>query len=181
MLILSAHHCNWEWLVLRCSTAFNAPLIAVYTPPEESMARTQGTRAAGETSVRDGGSTGGVQYLIEQRGKVPLLAMLADQSPSAGNKQQLWLEFFGQQTSFFQGPGWISAKMGYAPFFAPMRRERRGYYVVRFDELVPPGQRMSPEEVLQAYAQRLEQHVREHPESYFWAYNRWKREKPLYA
>ena len=181
VLILSAHHANWEWLVLRCSTAFNAPLTAVYTRLKNPWLERKVRGLRGKFGCAMVEAPAAVQYLIEQRGKVPLLAMLADQSPSVKNKQQLWLEFFGQQTSFFQGPGWISAKMGYVPFFAAMRRERRGHYVVRFDELVPHGQRMNPEEILQAYAQRLEQHVREHPESYFWAYNRWKREKPLYG
>jgi KDO2-lipid IV(A) lauroyltransferase len=107
--------------------------------------------------------------------------MLADQSPAAGNKEQAWLEFFGQQTSFYRGPGWIGAKLGYTVFLAAMRREGRGRYAVRFTELAMPGARWEPEQLLQAYVRALESHVRAYPEQYFWAYNRWKREKPLYG
>ena len=38
-----------------------------------------------------------------------------------------------------------------------------------------------PDQILTAYTQALERHVRQYPELYFWAYNRWKREKPLYG
>ena len=31
-LILSSHHANWEWLLLRCSNGFNEPLTAAYKP-----------------------------------------------------------------------------------------------------------------------------------------------------
>lgn len=41
--------------------------------------------------------------------------------------------------------------------------------------------RAEPDEILTAYTRALEQHVRQYPELYFWAYNRWKREKPLYG
>jgi lauroyl/myristoyl acyltransferase len=62
-----------------------------------------------------------------------------------------------------------------------MQRESRGHYVVRFVELLPGVTRPSPEQVLEAYVRALEAHVRAQPEQYFWAYNRWKREKPLYG
>jgi KDO2-lipid IV(A) lauroyltransferase len=182
VMILSAHHSNWEWLLLRCTTAFGAPLTAAYKP----LRNPRFERWVRTTRERFGGSMVPakqiVQHLLEQRGQVRLLAMLADQSPAAVNEQQSWLEFFGQSTSFFRGPGWIATKLGYTVFLAAVRRERRGQYAVRFIELYSPSSgRAEPDQVLQSYARQLETHVRAHPEQYFWAYNRWKREKPLYG
>jgi lauroyl/myristoyl acyltransferase len=62
-----------------------------------------------------------------------------------------------------------------------MHRERRGHYVVRFVELAPASARAEPEQILESYSESLERHVRRYPDQYFWAYNRWKREKPLYG
>jgi lauroyl/myristoyl acyltransferase len=121
-----------------------------------------------------------VQTLIERRGKVRLLAMLADQSPAASNEQQTWLPFFGRETAFFRGPGWIAAKMGYTVVFAAMRRARSGHYAVRFTPLTGEGRITDPDDVLIAYVRELQAHVHEHPAEYFWAYNRWKRGKRLY-
>jgi KDO2-lipid IV(A) lauroyltransferase len=180
-LILSAHHANWEWLLLRLSTGFEVPLTAVYRQLDNERFERLALKIRqrfGCTMVR---TRQLVQYLIEKRGSVRLLAMLADQSPSAKNEQQVWTEFFGHPTAFHAGPGWIAAKMGYVPFFAAVRRVRRGHYAVRLVPLVEAGARPEPQKILQAYVQALEQHVREYPGQYLWAYNRWKREKPLYA
>jgi Kdo2-lipid IVA lauroyltransferase/acyltransferase len=180
-LILSSHHANWEWLLLRCSTEFDEPLTAAYKPTRregvDRLLRRQRERF-GCTMVK---AQDLVPHLLARRGKVRLLAMLADQSPSAKSDQQAWLEFFGQPTSFFRGPGWIGAKLGYSVYLAAMHRERRGRYVVRLIELSRAGARLEPDAILAAYTQALEHHVRHFPEQYFWAYNRWKREKPLYG
>jgi KDO2-lipid IV(A) lauroyltransferase len=180
VLLLTGHHGNWEWLLLRCSTAFGVPLVAAYKPA---------SRAAADRWLRDLRSRLGatmvpardlVQYLIAQRGAVRLLAMVADQSPSAKNEQQVWLPFLGQDTAFFQGPGWIAAKMGYLPVFIAVRPDGRGRYVARFVPLAAPGARPDPQQILNAYVRELEAQVHAHPAQYFWAYNRWKRGKRLY-
>jgi Kdo2-lipid IVA lauroyltransferase/acyltransferase len=181
VLILSAHHCNWEWLLLRCSVSFDAPLTAAY----KRMRNPQTDQAVRALREQFGGTMIPakqlVQHLLRQRGQVRLLAMLADQSPPVINEQQSWLEFFGQQTAFYNGPGWIGAKMGYTAVLATMQREGRGYYSVRFVELAPPGKRLDSDQILRTYVHELESHVRAYPGQYFWAYNRWKREKPLYG
>jgi KDO2-lipid IV(A) lauroyltransferase len=180
VMILAAHHCNWEWLLLRCSTAFREPLVAAYKPAKLHS----GDRALKKMRSRFGATLVPakqlVQHLLEQRGQVRLLALVADQSPAASNDQQVWLPFFGQPTAFFRGPGWIATKMGYSVFLAAMRRERDGHYAVRFVPLAGVGQVRDPDDVLRAYATALEAHVQDHPVEYFWAYRRWKRGKRLY-
>jgi Kdo2-lipid IVA lauroyltransferase/acyltransferase len=181
VLILSSHHANWEWLLLRCSTKFGEPLTAAYKPRQHEGIDRLLRRWRERFGCRMVKAKDLVPHLLEQRGKVRLLAMLADQSPSVKSAQQTWVEFFGQPTAFFRGPGWIGAKLGYTVYLAAMRRERRGHYVVQFIELAQAGSRAEPDQILVDYATALERHVRQYPEAYLWAYNRWKREKPLYA
>ena len=180
VILLAAHHCNWEWLLLRCSTDFGVPLVAAYKP----ASRERANRALSGMRSRLGATMVPakqiVQYLIEQRGGVKLLALVADQSPAASSDQQSWLPFFGRETAFFRGPGWIGAKMGYQPFFIAMRLERRGRYVARFVPLIQAGERADPDRIVEAYVRALETQVRAHPAQYFWAYNRWKRARRLY-
>jgi KDO2-lipid IV(A) lauroyltransferase len=180
VLLLAAHHCNWEWLLLRCSTAFGEPLVAAYKPASRETADRVLRDMRGRFRATMIPAPDLVQHLIRQRGAVRLLAMLADQSPSARSEQQIWLPFLGEETSFFQGPGWIAAKLGYVPVFIAMRREARGRYVARFVPLVAPGEKPGAEQILKSYVAALEQQVRQYPAQYFWAYNRWKRAKRLY-
>jgi KDO2-lipid IV(A) lauroyltransferase len=118
-------------------------------------------------------------YLVARRRQVKLLAMLADQSPSRSNEHQTWLTFFGQDTAFFQGPGWIGARLRFEPVFIAMRPTGKGRYVARFIPLFGPGERVDADQILRAYAGVLEQAIRHSPARYFWAYNRWKRPRVL--
>jgi KDO2-lipid IV(A) lauroyltransferase len=181
VLILSAHHANWEWLLLRCSTGFPSPMTAVYKPISRPWADRLALRLRQRFGCEMVPARAIVPHLLGRRGQVRLLAMLADQSPAAGNEQQVWLDFLGLPAAFYTGPGWIAAKFNFTPYFAAVRRESRGRYVVHFTELAPADNRNEPNQVLRAYVAAVEAHVRQDPEGYFWAYNRWKREKPLYG
>jgi KDO2-lipid IV(A) lauroyltransferase len=181
VLILSAHHANWEWLLLRCSTGFPTPLTAVYKRISRPWADRLALRMRQRFGCEMVPARQIVPHLLGRRGQVRLLAMLADQSPAAGNEQQVWLDFLGLPAAFYTGPGWIASKLNFTPYFAAVRRESRGRYVVHFTELVAEGTRPQPDQVLRAYVAAVEAHVRQDPEGYFWAYNRWKREKPLYG
>jgi KDO2-lipid IV(A) lauroyltransferase len=180
VLLLAAHQCNWEWLVLRCSTAFGVPLVAAFKPASRERANDELTAMRSRFGAVMVTAKQVVNHLIAQRGAVRLLALVADQSPAAKSEQQQWLSFFGTETAFFAGPGWISARMGYQPIFIDMRRASRGHYVARFVPLLAPGERADPQRTLEAYVRAVESSVREQPGQYFWAYNRWKRARGVY-
>jgi len=180
VLLLAAHHCNWEWLVLRCSTAFGVPLVAAFKPAGSERANRELTAMRGRFGAVMVTAKQVVNHVIGQRGAVKLLALVADQSPAAKSEQQQWVSFFGTETGFFAGPGWISARMGYLPIFIEMRREGRGQYVARFVPLLAPGERADPQQTLEAYVRAVETAVRKQPARYFWAYNRWKRSRGVY-
>ena len=178
VLLVAGHHCNWEWLLLEVSRRFGVPL----TAPYKRISLASADRWASATRSRFGATMVPAKeigpYLVARRRQVKLLAMLADQSPSRSNEGQVWLPFFGQDTSFFQGPGWIGARLRFEPVFVAMRPDGRGRYVARFVPLGAPGERMDADQILRAYVRALEQSIREHPALYFWAYNRWKGPRP---
>jgi KDO2-lipid IV(A) lauroyltransferase len=177
VLLLAGHHCNWEWLLLGASRRFCEPI----TMPYKRISLDSADRWARETRSRFGATMVLASdigpYLVARRRKVKLIGMLADQSPSWSNEGQVWLPFFGQDTAFFQGPGWIGARLQFEPVFVAMRPDGKGRYVARFVPLGAPGERLDSDEILTAYVRALERQIRGHPAQYFWAYNRWKRGK----
>jgi KDO2-lipid IV(A) lauroyltransferase len=181
VLLLTSHQCNWEWLLLRCSTAFGVPLTAAYKPASRERANVELNRLRSRQGATMVAAKQVVNHLIKRRGEVRLLALVADQSPAASNEQQQWVNFLGTETGFFAGPGWISARMGYQPFFIAMRQVSRGHYVARFVPLTAPDERPHPERTLEAYVRAVEETARSQPAQYFWAYNRWKRARPVYG
>jgi KDO2-lipid IV(A) lauroyltransferase len=178
VLLVAGHQCNWEWLHLEISRRFGEQVVAPYKPlsrpgPDGWLLGTRTRFGAIMVPAKELGP-----YLVARRRQVRLIAMLADQSPSARSEKQVWLQFFGRDTSFFQGPGWIGEKLRFEPVFAAMSPDGRGRYVVRFLPLSAPGERLDAGQILSAYVRELEQLIRQHPAHYFWAYNRWKRKRP---
>ena len=178
VLLVAGHLCNWEWLHLEISRRFGEPVVAPYKP----ISRRGADRWVLSMRSRFGATMVPMKefgpYLVARRRKVRLIAMLADQSPSAKSENQVWLPFFGQDTSFFQGPGWIGARLGFEPVFVAMRPDGPGRYVARFEPLVRPGERLDADGILRAYVRALEEQIQKYPAQYFWAYNRWKRSRP---
>lgn len=180
VLLLAAHHCNWEWLLLACSRHFGETLVAPYKRVSLPSADRWVREARSRFGARMVPATELVSHLIARRGEVRLIAMLADQSPAGECEHQAWQPFFGRDTAFFRGPGQIAARMGFEPVFVGMRPAGRGRYAVRFEPLAEPGSRPDAGEILAAYVRALERQIHEYPAQYFWAYNRWKRPKSLY-
>lgn len=177
VLLVAGHHCNWEWIHLEISRRFGEPVVAPYKP----LSRAAADRWVLALRSRFGATMVPAKeigpYLVARRRQVRLIAMLADQSPPARSDKQTWLPFFGQDTSFFQGPGWIGARLGFEPVFVAMRPDGPGRYVARFVPLAAPGERLDADGILRAYVRALERQIHVHPAQYFWAYNRWKRAK----
>jgi KDO2-lipid IV(A) lauroyltransferase len=178
VLLVGGHQCNWEWLHLEVSRRFGEQVVAPYKP----LSRESADRWVLDTRTRFGAIMVSAKdigpYLVARRRQVRLIAMLADQSPSAKSEKQVWLPFFGRETSFFPGPGWIGEKLRFEPYFAAMSPDGRGRYVVRFRPMSAPGERLDADQILRAYVREMERMIGEHPSHYFWAYNRWKRAKP---
>jgi KDO2-lipid IV(A) lauroyltransferase len=177
VLLVAGHLCNWEWIHLEISRRFGEPVVAPYKPVSRAsvdrwVLAMRSRFGAAMVPMKEFGP-----YLVARRRKVRLIAMLADQSPSAKSENQVWLPFFGQDTSFFQGPGWIGARLGFEPVFVAMRPDGPGRYVARFLPLTAPGERPDADRILRAYVSALEEQVRRYPAQYFWAYNRWKRSR----
>jgi KDO2-lipid IV(A) lauroyltransferase len=181
VIVLAGHHCNWEWALLQVSRRFGVELVVPYKPislgSADRWARRMRSRfGAAMVPAKEVGP-----YLVARRRQVRLIAMAADQSPAARSEHQVWLPFFGQDTSFFQGPGWIGERLRFEPVFFAMRPDGPGRYIARLVPLGAPGERLDAERILNAYVRELEEQIRRYPAHYFWAYNRWKRPKPADA
>lgn len=181
VLILVGHHCNWEWLLLQLSRRFGEQVVVPYKPislgsADRWVQRMRARFGAAMVLAREIGP-----YLVANRRKAKFIAMAADQSPPARSENQVWLPFFGQDTSFFPGPGWIGERLRFEPVFVAMRPDGPGRYIGRLVPLGAPGERLDADRILKSYVQALEEQIRRYPANYFWAYNRWKRPKPADA
>ncbi len=108
------------------------------------------------------------------------VALLSDQD---ARRNGVFVDFFGIKASTPQGPAVFALKTGAPIIFGSAIRVKGARHLfklqlLRFDHL----DGITPEniqEVTQAYTSLLEQHIREHPDHWFWMHKRWKTRFPI--
>jgi Kdo2-lipid IVA lauroyltransferase/acyltransferase len=177
VLLLGAHQCNWEWTLQVTVLYLGVQIEAGYKPLHSAHF----DRELRKMRCRYGGHLIEAKRLLREvlrrRGQLHAVAMHADQMPASAGRP-LWLTFLGRDTAFYPGPGEIARLTGYAAFFVPMRRIRRGHYQVDFIPLCAAGEALDPQVFTARYAGMVEQMIRASPADWTWIHKRWKTQRP---
>jgi KDO2-lipid IV(A) lauroyltransferase len=177
VVLLTAHTCNWEWLLLAAGARFGIPIDAVYKP-----LRLTGVDAyVREARSRFGGNPipfASFLFELMRRAHEPrAYAMVADQTPLAKMPKH-WTTFLNRDTAFFLGPEKIARFLDAPVLYVAMRRERLGHYAVRLHVLAEPPYELDEEEagaqIAERYARALEATIRAQPADWMWIHNKWK-------
>ncbi len=179
VLLLAAHFCNWEWLLL-ASCLHLGPLDAVYKP----LKHRDFDRLLLDMRTRFGATLIPVQdFLLEtvrRRSLVRAVAMVTDQAPHQ-EQEKLWLNFLGQPTAFHPGVDKIARIVRYPVVFVHMHRVSRGYYRIVLKRIAEPPYAQTGQQVAEAYVRELESQVSANPENWLWVYERWRYKPTLYG
>lgn len=178
VVVLTAHVCNWEWLLPGTAAQFGIPIDAVYKPLRVASldAFIRGTRS------RFGGKPIPIQSflfeLMRRAGEARAYAMVADQTPPR-NMDKYWTTFLNQDTAFFTGADKIARFLDAPVIYIAMRRVSKGHYSVRAHVLVEPPYYVGDDvQVIERYARRLESEIHDNPADWLWVHNKWKYPKP---
>lgn len=174
IILLAAHQCNWEWLLLAGCLQLPYPVDAVYkslnSPAMDELMR--------RTRARFGGLPIGkdkiLREILKRKGQIRATAIVADQTPR-GNTPSYYVNFLHQRTAFYRGIEQLPQAVRYPVFFVAMRRSRRGYYEVRFVPIgSPPYQDSKILSILPNYVREAEKVIQEQPANWLWSHRRWK-------
>lgn len=102
-----------------------------------------------------------------------IVGLLSDQKPRPEVTHR-WLPFLHQETGFLDGGEVLARKFGYPVFYAYITRTKRGYYHADIRILSADPTQTKEGEITGAYAQVLEQNIKEQPELWLWTHNRFK-------
>jgi KDO2-lipid IV(A) lauroyltransferase len=180
VLLVAAHQCNWEWMLLGLSTQLGMPVDAAYKPLVDSWAEVEMAKLRGRFGARLIPAQQLLGDIIQQRNAPRVIAMVADQEPVSSERKH-WLRFLNRDTAFFLGPEEITRTTRYAAFFLGLKRIRRGYYQVEFVKLAEAAEQLAAGEFTARYARMVEQQIHAAPADWPWSHKRWKLKKPLYS
>ena len=181
VLLLTAHMCNWEWLLPAGGAQFGIPIDTVYKPLRvealDEFVREARSRFGGKPIPMK-------SFLFElmRRAAQPrAYAMVADQTPLRKSDKH-WTRFLNQDTAFFVGADKITRFLEAPVVYVAMRRESRGRYRVQLHVLTEPPYDPDVElPVMELYARKLEEEIHANPADWLWIHNKWKYSKPADA
>ena len=180
VLIMAAHQCNWEWLLLGFSTQLGMPVDAVYKPLVNPWAEREMFALRSRLGARPVQAQQLLADILQNRNVPRAIAIVADQEPVSSERKH-WLKFLNRDSAFFLGAEEIARTVRYAAVFAQIRRVARGHYEVRFVPLVAAGEQLPAGEFTARYARMVEEQIRAAPADWPWSHKRWRLKKPLYG
>lgn len=187
VIVMTPHSGNWEWLLLACSyllvkSGFGVD--AVYSPLSSQffdrlMIKIRSKFGADPTPMNM--VLRNVVKHKRDKSNPRVVAMVADQRPLP-NESNYWTEFLHQETAFFIGSERIARKVGFPVVYTSIRRTKRGYYEVSFQELAdPPYEKTTSLEnmpIIEQFARLVEQDIQTSPDQWLWSHKRWKHKRP---
>lgn len=178
IVLAGAHHCNWEWMLLRVSLELGPQLMALYKPIHNRRvdAWFRNLRAQFGASLVPAKSV--LQELARLR-EARAIGLLADQVPKTSPEKH-WLEFLHQDTAFYQGPELMARALRSQVVCVKVHRRGRGQYALEFAALNEPGEKLPNGALTERYARHLQAWIRDDPAGWWWAHRRWKLRRPVY-
>jgi Kdo2-lipid IVA lauroyltransferase/acyltransferase len=179
VLLVAAHQCNWEWMLLGLSLELGYPLDAAYKPLVDKWADREMKKLRGRFGCRLVPAKELLADIIKRGKVVRAIAMVADQEPTTSEHKH-WTRFLNRDTAFYMGPEEISRATRFPVFFIEMRRTSRGCYEMEFKLLATAKEALKPGALTERYARLVEEQIRAAPADWPWSHRRWKLKKSVY-
>jgi len=179
VLLVAAHQCNWEWMLLALSIELGYPVDAAYKPLVNEWAEREMKKVRTRFGSRLVPAKELLPDILKRRGVVRAVAMVADQEPTTSEHKH-WTHFLGRDTAFYVGPEEIARVTRFPVFFIAMRRTARGHYEMEFEPLTTGGAVGPSGALTERYARLVEKQIHAAPPDWPWSHKRWKLKRSLY-
>jgi KDO2-lipid IV(A) lauroyltransferase len=178
IIVCTSHYGNWEWFsFLPLFTPYR--ILGFYQKLsnnyfEEFMLILRGRFGLSGVESNTGYKT---MVKLQQEGTLTLTFITSDQSPKIKSTKH-WLKFLNQETAFLVGASRIAKKLNQTVIYLTFRKLRRGKYEIEFISLEESPTQSKGEEIIDKYAEFLENTINEVPELWLWSHKRWKLTNP---
>jgi KDO2-lipid IV(A) lauroyltransferase len=172
LILVGAHHGNFEWMLQRVSLELGERLVGLYKPISNARVDAWFLAMRARFGARMIAAKSLLQELARFRDAAGI-GFLADQVPRTSPEKH-WMEFLGQDTAFFMGPELLARALRSPACIVRMRRLGRGRYELVFEPLNVAGEKLPNGELTERYARALEAWIRDDPAGWWWSHRRWK-------
>lgn len=180
VLLVAAHQCNWEWMLLSLSLELGFPVDAAYKPLVDSWAEREMKKLRSRFGSRMIPAKELLPDILKRREAVRAICMVADQEPTTSERKH-WTRFLNRDTAFYMGPEEIARVTRLPAFFIRMRRTSRGHYEIELQPLSAAGETLHMGDLTERYARLVETQIKASPPDWPWSHKRWKLKRNVYG
>lgn len=178
VLVLTSHQFNWEWLLLASSQRLSAPLNPIYKKLNNNYFNNLLVSIRSRFECRPIEMQETLSRILSQRNDANAYGLVADQTPLP-DADIYWSSFLNQETAFYTGTERIAYLTKFPVLFVGMKKIRRGYYEIRYEELAEPPYFKDDHTILNKYIEKTEKQICERPGEWLWSHRRWKLKRPV--
>jgi Kdo2-lipid IVA lauroyltransferase/acyltransferase len=179
LILVGAHHGNFEWMLQRISLEFPGRFVALYKPGRNERVDAWIRKRRSRFGARLVPAKSVLRELARFR-EVAAVGLVADQVPRTSPEKH-WVQFLSQDTAFYMGPELLGRALRSRVVLVRMNRLSRGRYTLEYVPLNEAGEKLPQGEVTGRYAGALERWIRDDPAGWWWSHRRWKLTRGLYG
>jgi KDO2-lipid IV(A) lauroyltransferase len=176
VIMVMGHYGNWEWAGLGAAAREAHEIVAIYKTQKNPFIDQYLRRIRGKFGTKLVAMEQAPRAVLQANSSKPqCFTFIADQSanPSTG----YWVHFLNRDTLFHSGWAKLACKSNLPVLFARVNRKKNARYKITFDLIMEHSADITPEELVQRFAHKLENQIQGELESWLWSHRRWKHQK----
>lgn len=173
VIFMSAHYCNWEYIIFSMNLLFPHLAIGVGKPlTNKAMNKLiNGKRAKFGMKIIN--ATNIKEEFAKDKDTLTASLFLSDQYPGGKNKGYP-VQFLNKHTEFLYGAEKYARDYNYPVVYADVEKIKRGRYKIHIIKITDNPQEAEQGEIMKNYISLLENTVHRVPEYWLWSHKRWK-------
>lgn len=180
VIFMSAHYCNWEYIIYSMNLMFPHLAIGV-GKPLTNMVMNKLTNAK---RARFGMKIINAMNIKEEFAKdeniLTASLFLSDQYPGGANKG-FPVQFLNKHTEFLYGAEKYARDYNYPVVYADVERIKRGRVKIHIIKISDNPKDSAKGEIMKTYISLLEKTIKRAPEFWLWSHKRWKHIEGFYS
>lgn len=176
-ILVLGHQGNFEWAGHTMNMKCQQKLHVIYHPLSNKHFDGLMLKMRTRTGTKMIPMKDTFREMVALKSELNITTFLADQTPAP--EFAYWTTFLNQDTPVFQGTEKIAKKLDYPVVYGLIKKEKRGYYKLHASMLVENPKSTQPGEITECFTRKLEEDIREQPETWLWSHRRWKHKRKV--
>ncbi len=179
VIFMSAHYCNWEYLIYSMNILFPHWAIGVGKPLSNEVMNKLTNARRSRFGMKIINARNIKDEFNKDRNELTASLFLSDQYPG-GSKKGIHVKFLNKETDFLFGAEKYAVEYDYVVVYADFQRIKRGRYKLHLVKITDMPRECEYGYIMKTYIDLLEKTILRDPPYWLWSHKRWKQIQGFY-